>query len=195
MPGPATIAPARGAGRSLGTETPWRNRRSSSSRWPKSPTSSSRSTGRGTCFGRLRLKKWRTRRSVRSTRPSRSRKRSRPGTGSGRGRTSTSPSGRGTNGTPDATTRARAFCASSEASVSEKIHYLLFRDRDAASAAEERLGRYGSVRIDADKDDEGPYWLVIGSTAVDKSPPDEDLEALAEELGGEYDGSETEVEA
>jgi hypothetical protein len=36
---------------------------------------------------------------------------------------------------------------------------------------------------------------VIASTTVEKSPPDEELESLAEELGGEYDGSETELEA
>jgi hypothetical protein len=78
--------------------------------------------------------------------------------------------------------------------VAEKIHYLLFRDQDAASTAEEQLRRYGSVRMDADEDYEGSYWLVIASTTVDKSPPDEDLEALAQELGGEYDGSETELE-
>ena len=79
--------------------------------------------------------------------------------------------------------------------MAEKIHYLHFRDQVAASAAERRLGRYGSVRIDADADDEGSYWLVIANTTVDESPPDEELEALAEELGGEYDGSETELEA
>jgi hypothetical protein len=79
--------------------------------------------------------------------------------------------------------------------VAEKIHYLLFRDQSAASSAEERLGRYGSVRIDADTDDEGPYQLVILNTTVEKSPEDDELEALAEELGGEYDGSETELEA
>jgi hypothetical protein len=79
--------------------------------------------------------------------------------------------------------------------VAEKIHYLLFRDQGAASDAEERLRRYGSVRIDADTDDEGLYQLVILSTTVERSPEDYDLEALAEELGGEYDGSETELDA
>jgi hypothetical protein len=79
--------------------------------------------------------------------------------------------------------------------VAEKIHYLLFRDQGAASTAEERLRKYGSVRIDSDTDDDGPYWLVVASATVETSPPDEELEALADELGGEYDGSETEVEA
>jgi hypothetical protein len=78
--------------------------------------------------------------------------------------------------------------------VAEKIHYLLFRDQGTASAAEERLGRYGSVRIDADTDEEGPYQIVILSTPVEDSPPDDELEALAEELSGGYDGSETEID-
>ena len=50
------------------------------------------------------------------------------------------------------------------------------------------------MRIDADTDDEGPYQLVILNTTVEKSPEDNELEALAQELGGEYDGSETELE-
>jgi hypothetical protein len=79
--------------------------------------------------------------------------------------------------------------------VAEKIHYLLFRDPGAASTAEERLRRYGSVRIDADEDDEGPYRLVVASTTVDKSPRVDELAAMADELGGEYDGSETELDA
>jgi len=79
--------------------------------------------------------------------------------------------------------------------MAEKIHYLLFRDQGAASAAEERLRRYGSVRIDADTDEEGPYQLVILSTTVEESLPDDELEALAQEFGGEYDASETELEA
>jgi len=36
---------------------------------------------------------------------------------------------------------------------------------------------------------------VILNTTAEKSPEDDELDALAEELGGEYDGSETELDA
>jgi hypothetical protein len=37
-------------------------------------------------------------------------------------------------------------------------------------------------------------WLLIVSTTTDESPSNAEMEALAEELGSEYDGSETEPE-
>lgn len=76
----------------------------------------------------------------------------------------------------------------------EKIHYLLFRDEAAAAAAKERLQTIGEVRIDADDDAEGAYSLVIVTTTVAGSPPAEEFEAVADKLGGEYDGSETEID-
>jgi hypothetical protein len=77
--------------------------------------------------------------------------------------------------------------------VAEKIHYLLFRDQGAVTIGEDRLRAIGDLRIHADEDDEGRYWLVAISTTVDRSPSSEEMEALAAELGGEYDGSETEL--
>jgi hypothetical protein len=78
--------------------------------------------------------------------------------------------------------------------MAEKIQYVNFRDERKASAAEGRLRELGEVRIDADEDSEGPYWLAIVTTTTEKSPSNAEMEALAEELGGEYDGSETALE-
>jgi hypothetical protein len=75
----------------------------------------------------------------------------------------------------------------------EKIHYLLFRDEAAAAAVEARFRDIGEVRIDADNDADGAYWLVAVTTTVESSPPGAQFEAVADELGGEYDGSETEL--
>ena len=57
-----------------------------------------------------------------------------------------------------------------------------------------RLRELGTVRVDKDEDSEGRYWLLILSTTTDESPSNAEMEALANELGGEYDGSETELE-
>lgn len=76
----------------------------------------------------------------------------------------------------------------------EKIHYLLFRDEAAAATAEARFRDIGEVRIDADNDADGAYWLVMVTTTVEGSPPGAQFEAVADELGGEYDGSETELD-
>lgn len=78
--------------------------------------------------------------------------------------------------------------------MAEKIHYVLFRDEQRSSAAETRLRQLGTVRVDNDEDSEGQYWLLILSTTTDESPSNAEMEALATELGGEYDGSETELE-
>lgn len=77
--------------------------------------------------------------------------------------------------------------------MAEKIHYLLFRDQGAVVTGEARLRAIGDLRIDTDEDDEGRYWLVAISTTVDRSPSSEEMEAMAAQLGGEYDGSETEL--
>jgi Immunity protein 26 len=74
----------------------------------------------------------------------------------------------------------------------EKIHYFAFDDEAGASAAEQRLRRLGDVRVDVD-DSDGRSWLLSVTTTVAASPGSPELERLARELGGEYDGSETEV--
>jgi hypothetical protein len=78
--------------------------------------------------------------------------------------------------------------------VAEKLHYLLFRDEQTAGAAEGRLRELGAVRVDTDEDSGGRYWLLILSSTTDESPSNAEMEALAKQLGGEYDGSETELE-
>jgi hypothetical protein len=71
------------------------------------------------------------------------------------------------------------------------IHYFVFDDEAAASAAEGRLRALGEVRVDAPELDR--RWLVTVSTTAAAFASTVDLEALADELGGEYDGSETEL--
>lgn len=78
--------------------------------------------------------------------------------------------------------------------MAEKLHYLLFRDELGAARGETRLRELGTVRVDKDEDSEGRYWLLILSTTTDESPSNAEMEALAKDLGGEYDGSETELE-
>jgi hypothetical protein len=73
----------------------------------------------------------------------------------------------------------------------ERIHYFVFEDEAAASAAEERLGELGDVRVDASGP--GRQLLVTVTGTVAASSATAGLEALAEELGGVYDGAETEV--
>ena len=74
----------------------------------------------------------------------------------------------------------------------EKIHYFAFDDEARASTAEQRLRELGEGRVDVD-DSDGRSWLLIVETTVAASPDTKKLEKLARELGGEYDGSETEV--
>jgi hypothetical protein len=75
-----------------------------------------------------------------------------------------------------------------------EIHYFLFSREDAASAAERRLRRLGRVRVDTGASASGsPGCLIAVSTSVAASPSRAELEALAAELDGEYEGSETEL--
>jgi hypothetical protein len=77
----------------------------------------------------------------------------------------------------------------------DKIHYFFFSRTDAASAAERRLRKLGQVRVDTDSlaASGSPGYLIAVSTSVAASPSGAELEALAAELDGEYDGSETEL--
>jgi hypothetical protein len=76
----------------------------------------------------------------------------------------------------------------------DKIHYFLFSREDAASAAERQLRKLGRVRVDTDAFASGrPGCLIAVSTSVAASPSRAELETLAAELDGEYDGSETEL--
>jgi immunity protein 26 of polymorphic toxin system len=77
-------------------------------------------------------------------------------------------------------------------STAEKIHYFVFNDRRTATAAEPQLRQVGDVGIGAD-DRGANRCLVAVSTTVAASPSTVELEALAEQLGGDYDGSETEL--
>jgi immunity protein 26 of polymorphic toxin system len=97
----------------------------------------------------------------------------------------------------EATRLLRRFRGQDEAPAApdpqrEKIHYFVFEDEAAASAAEQRLRELGEVRVDTDCAD-GRSWLIAVSTSVGASPSTAELELLAERLGGEYDGSETEL--
>jgi hypothetical protein len=74
----------------------------------------------------------------------------------------------------------------------EKIHYFLFDHKRRAAAAERRLRELGEVRVDTGDPDER-CWLITLSTTEAASPSSAELETLAEELGGDYDGSETEL--
>jgi hypothetical protein len=71
----------------------------------------------------------------------------------------------------------------------EKVHYFVFDHERRAAAAERRLRELGEVRVDSD--DGG--WLIAVSTTAAASPSTVELETLAKELGGEYDGAETEL--
>ena len=76
----------------------------------------------------------------------------------------------------------------------EKIHYFVFAEKDVASAAERRLRKLGQVSVDSgDPDSGGRRWLIAVSTTAAASPSSAELEELARELDGEYDGSETEL--
>jgi hypothetical protein len=74
----------------------------------------------------------------------------------------------------------------------EKIHYFVFAHEHRPAAAEERLGELGDVRVDLDDSDDRT-WLLTVRTTVAASPATAELNTLAEELGGEYQGSETEL--
>jgi len=75
-----------------------------------------------------------------------------------------------------------------------KIHYFLFGEKDAASVAERRLHKLGQVRVDTEGSASGGRsWLIAVSTSVPASPSRVELEKLATELDGVYDGSETEL--
>jgi hypothetical protein len=80
----------------------------------------------------------------------------------------------------------------SDPEATEKIHYFAFADERRAKAAERRLRELGEVRVDVD-DSNGRSWLIAVTSTVAGSLPSAELETLAEELGGEYDGSETEL--
>jgi len=97
----------------------------------------------------------------------------------------------------EATRLLRRFRGQDEAppapdSRAQKIHYFAFDERDLASVAERRLSDLGEVRVDTD-DSDRRSWLIAVSTTVAASPSTTELETLAKELGGEYDGSETEL--
>lgn len=67
----------------------------------------------------------------------------------------------------------------------------MFGDEATAAAAEERLRELGDARVDASES--GGRLLVTVSATVAASSSTAELEALAEELGGGYDGAETEL--
>jgi hypothetical protein len=76
----------------------------------------------------------------------------------------------------------------------KKMHYFVFADKDVASAAEKRLRKLGQVSVDVnDSDSGGAYCLIAVSTSGAASPSSAELEQLAREVEGEYDGSETET--
>jgi Regulator of ribonuclease activity B len=78
--------------------------------------------------------------------------------------------------------------------AAEKIHYFVFADKDAASAAEQRLRKLGQVSVDTNESDAGDaYCLIAVSTSAAASPTRAELEQLAREVKGTYDGSETEL--
>jgi Immunity protein 26/Regulator of ribonuclease activity B len=99
----------------------------------------------------------------------------------------------------EATRLLRRFRGQEDASESpdpdaEKIHYFVFADKDLAFAAERRLRELGQVSVDTDDSDSGgAYCLIAVSTSGAASPSSAELEELARELEGEYDGSETEL--
>ena len=74
--------------------------------------------------------------------------------------------------------------------ATEKIHCFVFTDARRAAEAERQLRELGEVRVDVD-DSDRRSWLVMVATTVAASPEPAELETLAQQLGGEYDGSET----
>lgn len=78
--------------------------------------------------------------------------------------------------------------------AAEKIHYFVFADNDAAFAAEQRLRKLGQVSVDTNESDSGDaYCLIAVRTSAAASPTRAELEQLAREVKGTYDGSETEL--
>lgn len=71
-------------------------------------------------------------------------------------------------------------------------HYLLLPTLKAATAAAKRLSQRGEV--ETIEDDDESQWLVLVHAELDAFPDEQELEFLARDLGGVYDGSEVAVE-